>query len=169
MESMREVLFYFLLYGYLGWVLECLYASFKNRHWTKRRGVLTHHFLPLYGLCGVFIVMLFAFMPYPLFAAITAGFLISVIEYFVGWWLDKGKGFKLWDYTEVWGNVDGYICVPFTVIWMGLAYVLGYLIQPQILQWQSGLALGTQWGLIGIGTIGFMSDFLMMLGRDPLA
>ena len=39
---------------------------------------------------------------------------------------------QFWDYTPVWGNLRGRVCLPFAVIWGFLGLGLVYLLHPQV-------------------------------------
>ncbi|MGL4525253.1 MAG: putative ABC transporter permease, partial [Spirochaetia bacterium] len=151
MEHINELLVYFLIYGYLGWVFECAFAAIKTGHLVKRRGAFTNYFLPLYGLCSVLIILIFQKVDQPIGAAVASGLVITILEYGVGWYLYERMGLKLWDYSEVWGNVKGYICIPFTILWCGLAFIVANSVHPLLVLVQGQITASGQWVIIGIG------------------
>lgn len=159
--TMNQILGYFLIYGYLGWMLECLYASLKAKKWVKRRGALTQYFLPLYGICGVLIIGVFEMIEAPLVAALVSGLLITLLEGVVGWWLDYAMDLKLWDYSVAWGNIKGYVCVPFTFIWIGLAWIVALGVAPVVGAVIGTLAEEIEWGLISIGLMMCFTDAIL--------
>ena len=57
--SLYDILFYFLLYGFLGWVVEVCYYSIRDRHFVNR-GFLS---LPLQEPCGISYALLILIMP----------------------------------------------------------------------------------------------------------
>lgn len=162
MDFIREILFCFFAYGYMGWLLECVYASAKEKKWIRRRGVFTQYFLPLYGTCGVIIMILFNNMTEKWLAMLVAGVAITFLEYVVGWQLHRSKGLRLWDYSGLWGNIKGYICLPFTCIWCVLALGVGVIVQPFLMAIQGQLSSDGQWLVIGLAIIGSIGDGLVM-------
>ncbi|MGL4345997.1 MAG: putative ABC transporter permease [Cellulosilyticaceae bacterium] len=168
MKSVREIWLYFLMYGYMGWLLESIYASIRQSKWIRRRGVMTQYFLPLYGICGVLIIRIFDAMPYKWLAMLTSGIVITGLEYVVGIVLDKTRDVRLWNYTGIWGNIKGYVCLPFTLIWCSLAGMLALVVHPVVMHIQEQLSISTQWGVIAIGVMGCLCDIMLMMSRDAL-
>ena len=132
MRTIVLILSYFFIYSLLGWCLESLYASVKAHHFTKRRGAFTTYFLPLYGVCAVLIIGLFHTVSNKFFAALISGVVVTALEYLVGWVLDQELQLQLWDYSNYKWQLGGYICLPFTLLWCVLAYVLAVWVHPYI-------------------------------------
>lgn len=54
--SVIQWLLFFFLYGFLGWIWECLYVSISERKWINR-GFLYGAFIPIYGLGAIIILL----------------------------------------------------------------------------------------------------------------
>lgn len=58
-------------------------------------------------------------------------FIILVLEFVSGVILNIWLQFEIWDYSNIWGNILGQICIPYAVIWFLLVpfniYVDDYL------------------------------------------
>lgn len=53
--------------------------------------------------------------------------IITAFEFIAGVILNMWLGLNIWDYSHVWGNILGQVCIPFTVAWFflsGVAIVL---------------------------------------------
>ena len=55
---------------------------------------------------------------------------MTVIEYIAGIMLLKIAKVRLWDYSMLWGNVNGLICPLFSAFWAILGAVYYFLITP---------------------------------------
>jgi uncharacterized membrane protein/HD superfamily phosphohydrolase YqeK len=121
----------FALYSFLGWIIEVIYRSVPRRRFVNA-GFLYGPFTPIYG-SGAAIVIAISLMAGSLsiplqiliFAAVT-----TVIEYIIGYSVEKIFGFKLWDYSANAYNYKGIICPTYTLLWTILAIIFLYFIHP---------------------------------------
>lgn len=145
--------FLFFMGSLLGWGLEVLFRKFFSGSNPEHRwinpGFLTGPYLPLYGFGLTLLFLIASCEKYDLiadpvwnkivlFAAMTLG--MTVIEYIAGIIFIKGMNVKLWDYTGMWGNIQGVVCPLFSAFWAVLGAVYYFLIHPHILtalQWLS--------------------------------
>ena len=56
----------------------------------------------------------------------------TAVEYAVHWGYERFLGVRFWDYSKVWGNVHGRVCLPFTLICGVLTAMAVRLFQPGI-------------------------------------
>ena len=90
---------YFIIYSFLGWILETVYCSVRERRFVAR-GFLYGPICPIYGV-GV-LMMLCWFAPFtgqPLLFYVVATVCMSAWEYLVGWLLETTTHIKYWDYS----------------------------------------------------------------------
>ena len=135
-----DFLLFFLVYGFLGFLLESVFRSFADRKIFISRGFLTEGFCPLYGICGVLIIEIFTLCELsinnPMWAIIsaTAGSIavVTFLEYITGRMLDRVFHYKLWDYSAYPFNLHSYICVEFSLLWGIVALLLAYFVHPAI-------------------------------------
>ncbi len=121
-------LLYFIIYSFLGWCSETLYALYETKNFINR-GFLYGPFCPLYGI-GV-TAMLFLLNPLKhnaILFFLGAVILTSTIEYFTGYLLEIIFNRNWWDYSSDFLNIHGRVCIPFSLIW-GLAsiFLIRYL------------------------------------------
>jgi uncharacterized membrane protein len=136
-DTMNFLLF-FLIYGFLGFLLETVFRSFANRKLYISRGFLTKGFCPLYGICGVLIIEIFNLceltLHNPLYALIgaTLGSIaaVTLLEYITGRVLDRVFHCKLWDYSQYPFNLHSYICLEFSLLWGIVALLLVNYLHP---------------------------------------
>ncbi|MDY4692220.1 MAG: putative ABC transporter permease [Blautia sp.] len=117
-----ELLWLFLIYSFDGWLLETVIATVKQKKFANR-GLVSGPFCILYGMTAVLMSIYFqelkGFWLF-LFALVSA----TVIEWISGHlteWIFKERW---WDYTDVKWNLDGYICLPASLLWGGLGYIV---------------------------------------------
>jgi len=121
---MLEKLFIlFVLYSFLGWLTEVLYAFFKHRKFVNR-GFLFGPFCPIYGI-GVVLVsqLLFNFKSNIIVLYILSVIMLSALEYITSYILEIFFQSTWWDYSNEKYNIDGKVCLKFSLLW-GVACVL---------------------------------------------
>ena len=121
---MAEYLWIFWSFSLLGWVLERLFAAVTRSPRRRRRCLLLLPLCPVYGL-GMAAVL--ALPPslrsgWPLY--LWGGLTATSVEYIYHWWGETFLGVSFWDYTGVFGNFCGRVCLPFS---LGTAAVPGCL------------------------------------------
>ena len=158
-----EIAWYFLIYSFIGWVIEVAYHGVTLGK-VINRGFLNGPVCPVYGF-GMMAVLALGNIAEPRLANVnnftmqgedTCSTLIlffggmiltTAIELVAGWALDVLFHTRWWDYSNVPLNFKGYICLKFSLIW-GLGVVIAVRVAHPILS-------GTTIGLIpeGIGWI----------------
>ncbi len=126
--------FLFFIGSLAGWVLELVFRNLtrKDGKWINP-GFCTGPYVPLYGV-GLCILYLLASLeqynliknPFwnkaVLFAAMAVG--MTAVEYIAGIMCLRIAKVRLWDYSNLPGNIQGIICPQFSLIWslFGAAY-----------------------------------------------
>lgn len=137
---LTQLFLFFFLYSFLGWLMETCYCSILERRLVSR-GFLYGPICPIYGV-GVLLMILF-FKPLagnPLLFYITAVVIMSAWEYLVGWFLELTTHTKYWDYSDIKFNLHGRICLPISLTWGILSYIVIFLLHPHIESLTSHLA-----------------------------
>lgn len=129
-EFVVQTLYWFFLYGCIGWGVEVVYAAIKERKLVNR-GFLCGPICPIYG-CGMVVLnwTVAALAPSgegKSVSAVAVFFvgmvLTTAIELVGGWALFKIYHIRWWDYSNMKFNIGGYICPQFSLLW-GLGSVL---------------------------------------------
>lgn len=123
---------FFFIYSFLGWVTEEIFAAFKYGRFINR-GFLNGPMCPVYGI-SMFVILnvLSDYSLQPFWQVIGAIGIVTVIEYVTGALLRKITGRRFWDYRNMPYNLNGYICLRYSIFWGILAAVALWLIQPPI-------------------------------------
>ena len=113
----REFLFYFLVYAFLGWCTEVVYAALTTGKFVNR-GYLSGPYCPIYGFGCIFVLMsLNDLINNKILLFLGSVAITSVLEFLVGWFLEKIFHQKFWDYSTRPFNLKGYICLQFSIMW----------------------------------------------------
>jgi uncharacterized membrane protein len=121
---------YFILYAFLGWVMETCYCSILERRFVAR-GFLYGPLCPIYGVGVLMMICWFApLTDNPLLFYVVATLCMSAWEYLVGWFLETTTHIKYWDYSHFRFNLHGRICLHISLTWGALAYVVIFWVHP---------------------------------------
>ena len=125
---------YFLWYSLLGWIMETIYCSIKERRFVFR-GFLKGPICPIYGFGVLMMVLVLSRFTQNVFLFyLVATVTMSAWEYFVGWLLEKTTHMKYWDYSDHRFNLKGRICLNTSLFWGVAAYAAIYWIHPATVQ-----------------------------------
>lgn len=118
-----EVLWLFLVYSFLGWVLETAAGTIKKKRFTNR-GFTTGPFCGVYGTAAVLMAAaLQELRGNPVFLFLGCAAVATAVEWITGKTLERLNRKKWWDYSEKRWNFDGYICLSYSVLWGILGFV----------------------------------------------
>ena len=131
-ESISYWIAYFMIYSFLGWLVEVLHARYESGGWINR-GFLKGPFCPIYGV-GV-LMLLTLLSPVQdswIRLFIGAVFLITLLEFITGLLLETFFGARWWDYQDEKYHIKGYVCPKYSLLFGGLAVVTLKGIHPGI-------------------------------------
>ena len=112
-----ELLWFFLVYAFLGWVAETVLAAAKRRRLINR-GFLNLPISPVYGLAAVlFSVFLPELRSAPFFLFLFGMVIATALELFTGVFLQKLTGERWWDYSNHRFQFEGYISLTYAIVW----------------------------------------------------
>lgn len=143
MSIFLTLAYLFFIGSILGWCLELLFRNLtQKRDKIVNPGFCTGPYLPIYGvgLCVLYILASleqYSLISSPfwnkvlLFFAMAVG--MTLIEYLAGLLCLNYWKVRLWDYSGLWGNIQGIICPIFSLAWAVLGAVYYFLIHPYIL------------------------------------
>ena len=134
---MYNLLWFFVIYAFLGWCSEVIFAAFKHKKFVNR-GFLNGAVCPIYGFGVVFVVIILT----PLksnFVLLFIGSIIltSALELVTGFLMEKLFNQRWWDYSRRKFNIKGYVCLEFSIIWGIACVIIMYLVHPLIAKFVS--------------------------------
>lgn len=163
-----QLILFFFFYSFVGWVMETCYCSILERKYVAR-GFLYGPICPIYGV-GVLLMILF-FKPLtgnPVLFYVTAVVVMSAWEYFVGWLLETTTHVKYWDYSHIRFNLHGRICLPISLTWGVLSYVVIYWIHPRTESLFASIAPWLSYVLCGVAIGILISDATLTIRQLAL-
>ena len=121
---------YFILYSFLGWVLESVTKSIFEKKLVNS-GFLTGPLCPIYGCGAIIMILCLSFLKdKPVLLFFAAFFILSAWEYVVGLILEKLFKTKYWDYSHLKFNIQGRVCLKNSIYWGILGVIFICFIQP---------------------------------------
>jgi uncharacterized protein len=131
MAQLNVMLFEFMVFSVAGWMLEVIYRSLTNKRFVNP-GFLTGPYLPIYGTGAIVITSIaYATIHLPVLYKFAIYFVaLSLLEYLTGAILYTMTGKRYWDYTDEPLNIQGHVCLPFSIIWGMLALAFEFAILP---------------------------------------
>jgi uncharacterized membrane protein len=137
--SVYLLLWLFLVYSFLGVLIEGFFCLVTDGVLQLRLGLLYLPLRPLYGIGGVAsTVLCYRFLPEPLVVFGLGMLVCSVVEFLDHWLFEKAFGTVSWDYSDKPLHLQGRICLQYSVCWgllalaalYGLDQVLGGSLAP---------------------------------------
>ncbi|WP_267201251.1 putative ABC transporter permease [Limosilactobacillus kribbianus] len=137
--SLSEIIVLFFTYAVIGWVWETIYCSIKDHHFAYR-GFLFGPYCPVYGFAVTTILITTFRVSDNLILLFLVGFVVaSIFEYVASLFLEKAFHMKLWDYSHLWGNLQGRVAPQISLFWAIGVVVLVRFIQPavqRVINWE---------------------------------
>lgn len=131
--SIWRILAYFIIYSVAGYIIETLYGMITKGVWESRQSFLYGPFCGIYGLGAVVMILCLHKFPKKYNILFIGGFIVgSIVEYVISWFGEVILGVKWWDYSNMPLNLNGRICVYFSVFWGFLGIYLIASLNPKV-------------------------------------
>lgn len=122
----------FLVGCLVGWIYEELFFIIIDKKLVNR-GFLYGPYLPVYGTGAVFLTLfLKKYKNKPILMFFMAVLITGIVEYVTGYLMESIFNRTWWDYTGLFMNINGYVCLRSVLSFGVLAMILLYLIEPLI-------------------------------------
>lgn len=123
LSRFQTLFMYFLIFAFIGWIIETLYSVYELGHFTKR-GFLYGPLCPIYGWGALILIMFFTkYKRKSIKLFFYAAVIFSIFEYAVGYGMDALFAAKWWDYSNEFFNLNGRISIFYSFVW-GIAAIL---------------------------------------------
>ena len=128
MENLSTYFILFIIYSFLGWVVEVINCSIVEKKLVNR-GFLISPICPIYGCGAILITLVLTNYRDDWFVVFCmAVILCGLLEYFTSWIMEKLFHARWWDYSNNKFNINGRICletmIPFGILGLIIIYVL---------------------------------------------
>lgn len=113
-----KIFAYFILYSFLGYVIETIFGILTTGLWQCRQSFLYGPFLGIYGVGAVLIIVLSQYFHKNNFTLFLGGYIIgSITEYIISFLVENILHTKWWDYSNNILNMNGRVCLLYSVFW----------------------------------------------------
>jgi len=151
----------FMAYSFLGFLLEASFARLTGGH-PDRKGLLVLPLCPVYGAGACLILALPEWVdarPWALY--LLGGLTATAAEYLAALYHEKALGVSFWNYDGLPGNVQGKVCLPFSLAWGALSLLLVYGLHPLLRPWLARIPGPVGW--MSLATL--LSDAVLTAAR----
>lgn len=169
--TITELIFFYLIYSFAGWVLETVYAAVSKKRFANR-GFLNGAICPTYGISVIIVALLFE----PanegiIFTYIASTVVATMVEYITAAFCENYLHKKYWDYSGERFNIAGRVCFKYSIIWGVLLTVAIKLIHPlfiSLIRWINNPVISIAiWIIFGISIIDFIVTLCAVVyGKD---
>lgn len=123
--------------SFVGVVIEMLWCLITNGYIESRSGLVYGPFNLLYGIGAVALtVCLYKFRNRGAWISFLGGTIVgSVVEYICSWGQELIFGSRSWDYSHMPFNINGRICLLYSVFWGFLGVLWIKNIYPRMAKW----------------------------------
>jgi len=154
--SIWRIFAYFIIYSVIGFILETLFGLATKGVIESRKSFLYGPFCAIYGVGASIMIIFLKHFEKNKKSLFIGGIVVGTItEYLVSLFGEIMLQVKWWDYSNLPLNINGRVCLIFSVIWGILALVLMLVVNPiidRMLNWLKE-KLGAKIGRTVLGTI----------------
>ncbi len=128
--SLKILFLLFMIYAFLGWVLETIVVSIESKK-IVHRGFLVGPYIPIFGVGAILITLLLSDYDKDIFVLfIMSCFLGAILEYITSYLMEKIFNTRWWDYSHEKFNLNGRVCLRTTVAFGILGIILIKILNP---------------------------------------
>ena len=117
--NLYKIIWIIFIGSFAGVIIEMAWCLLKNGYVESRRGMVWGPFNFLYGAGAALLsITLYRFRNHGQWLSFLGGMIVgSVLEYFCSWAQEMLVGSRSWDYSNVPFNLNGRICLLYSVFW----------------------------------------------------
>lgn len=123
--TIKQLLWYFIFFSILGLILETIFCYLTTGVLESRKGLIWGPFCPVYGVGACLLILILN--PYKdnnIKLFLLGSILGNVIEYLLSFFLEALYGTRFWDYSYLNWNLNGRICILYSIFWGILSLIL---------------------------------------------
>lgn len=130
--SIWKILAYFIIYSFVGFIIETLFAMVNYSVFESRQSFLYGPFCGIYGVGAVFMyVILNKYFKENKHLLFFGGFIVgSIVEYVLSFLGEVILNVRWWDYSGRFLNLNGRICFLYSLFWGALGLYFMTVINP---------------------------------------
>lgn len=117
----------FMIGSVLGWVLEFFNTLINDHTFINHSALVIGPINAIYGFGACLLTaMLYHYQNKPAWQIFVVSFISgSLLEYVSSWGMELVLGFTAWDYSNMFLNINGRICLEYSLIWgfLGILWI----------------------------------------------
>lgn len=123
--------------SFVGVIIELLWCFLRNGYLESRSGLVYGPFNMLYGIGAAAItIALYPCRNHGRWLSFLGGFTVgSVVEYLCSWFMETAYGAVSWDYSILPFNLNGRICLLYSIFWGFLGVFWIKDLYPRMAKW----------------------------------
>lgn len=131
--TLKQIIWYSIIFSIFGLIIETLFCYLTTGVLESRKGLIWGPFCPVYGVgATILIILLDKYKNNSIKLFLIGSIAGNIIEYGLSYLLEAMYGTRFWDYSYLDWNLNGRICIKYSIFWGILAILLIKLIKPQI-------------------------------------
>lgn len=132
--TIHKLFWYFLIFSILGIIIETIFCYVTTGVLESRKGLIWGLFCPVYGISGVTVILfLYKMRDRSILKLFIYGLFVgSLAEYILSYVLESIYGSRFWDYTYANIQLNGRVCLEYSIYWGILSIVIIKLIEPSL-------------------------------------
>jgi len=124
---------YFIMYSFIGYIIETLFGIATKGVWESRQSFLYGPFLGIYGVGAICIIFLSKYLNKNVFVLFVGGCLLgALIEYLTSFLAEVIVQTTWWDYSNNILNINGRICLLYSFFWGLLTIFVIKFLNPKL-------------------------------------
>lgn len=129
-SNLYYLLCYFLIFSFLGWLMETVRVSLREKRYVNR-GFAKGPYCPIYGFGMSFVIVFLSGIKDNIPLLFVCGMaLTTALEYFTAYLLETIFNATWWDYSYKKFNIKGRICLDISLAWGVLSVIMIELVVP---------------------------------------
>lgn len=131
--SIIRLFAYFLIYGFIGFIIESIFGIITKGVLESRTSFINSPICGVYGIGATIMIVTLQKYKDNIGKTFLIGFLVGTItEYLMSLLAEVVLQIKWWDYSDKILNINGRVCLYYSVFWGVLGIVLVKYINPNI-------------------------------------
>jgi len=132
MHLLFYITFNFIIYSFIGWIIEEVYWYVTVKR-IKKEGFLKGPFKPMYGIASTILILYNQILDINGIPLVLLCFLIpTTVEYISGYMLKHIFNKIYWNYSHLKYNIHGFVSLKFSLYWTVLSFIGVYFLQPVV-------------------------------------
>lgn len=129
----QQILWYFIIFSVIGLIIETIFCYITTGVIESRKGLIWGPFCPVYGVgATILIICLHTYEEKTMKLFLMGCILGNIIEYGLSYLLEAYYGTRFWDYSYYGFDINGRICLLYSIYWGVLSIILIKYVKPKV-------------------------------------